>query len=66
MGALLGGLVGRVDLRLPWLLGAGVMAVAGLAAMRLLRRGAIERARAAVTGTEAGNPDEGAKPAALP
>ena len=47
LGAVLGGLVGRVDLRLPYLAGSVVVAGAALAAARLLRGGAIERARAA-------------------
>jgi MFS family permease len=65
VGAVLGGLVGRIDLRLPWLLGAAVMAVAGVVAARLLAGGAIERAKGAIGGVEAGNSDERAQPAAL-
>ena len=46
VGALVGGLLGRVDLRLPYLAGAAVLAVAWLLAAGLLRGGAIDRARA--------------------
>ena len=47
VGALAGGLVGRIDLRLPYLVGAVLVALTGVAAARLLRGGAIEAARAA-------------------
>ena len=46
VGALLGGLLGRVDLRLPYWAGAAVILLAGVPAATLLRGGAIERARA--------------------
>lgn len=46
VGALLGGVLGRVDLRLPYLAGAAVVALAWLLAAGLLRGGAIARARA--------------------
>lgn len=46
LGALLGGLLGRVDLRLPYVVGAVVLALAWVGTARLLRGGAMERARA--------------------
>jgi MFS family permease len=54
LGALLGGLLGRVDLRLPYLAGAAVLAVAWLLAAGLLRGGAIDRARAEAEAAYAG------------
>ena len=45
VGALLGGVLGRVDLRLPYLAGAVVIAVAWVLAATLLRGGTIARAR---------------------
>lgn len=48
VGALVGGLLGRVDLRLPYLAGAAAVALVWLYAARLVRGGAIDRARAAV------------------
>lgn len=48
IGALVGGLLGRVDLRLPYLAGAAVLVVVVLYAARLVGGGAIDRARAAV------------------
>ena len=55
VGALLGGLLGRVDLRLPYVAGAALLVLVWLQAARLLRGGAIDRARA-----------EAAEPAAAP
>ena len=55
VGALVGGLLGRVDLRLPYLAGAAVLVLVWLGAARLLSGGAIDRARA-----------EAAEPAATP
>lgn len=46
VGALVGGLLGRVDLRLPYLAGTAVLVLAWLGAARLLSGGAIDRARA--------------------
>lgn len=54
LGALAGGLVGRVDLRLPYVLGAAVMLLAAVHAARLLRGGAIEQARAEAAAALAG------------
>jgi MFS family permease len=48
VGALVGGLLGRVDLRLPYLAGAAAVVLVLLYAARLVRGGAIDRARAAV------------------
>ncbi|MFL6129735.1 MAG: MFS transporter [Mycobacteriales bacterium] len=45
VGALVGGLLGRVDLRLPYLAGAAVLVLVWLQAARLVRGGAIDRAR---------------------
>jgi hypothetical protein len=46
LGALLGGLLGRIDLRVPYVAAAVVFALATIAAAVLLRGGAIGRARA--------------------
>jgi MFS family permease len=55
VGALVGGLLGRVDLQLPYLAGAAVLVLVWVQAARLVRGGAIDRARA-----------EAAEPAAAP
>jgi MFS family permease len=52
VGALVGGLLGRVDLRLPYLAGAGVLVLVWVQAALLLRGGAIARARAAAEDAE--------------
>ena len=46
VGALAGGLLGRVDLRLPYLAGAAAVVLVWLRAARLVGGGAIDRARA--------------------
>jgi MFS family permease len=53
VGALAGGLLGRIDLRLPYWTGAALVLLAGLAAAVLLRGGALDRARAESTQEDA-------------
>ena len=52
LGALLGGLLGRVDLRLPYLAGAATVVLVWLGAARLLGGDAIDRARTAAEDAE--------------
>ena len=59
VAAVLGGLLGRVDLRLPYVIGAIVLAGALVAAAVQLRGDAIGRARAAVEPAEAGGRGSG-------
>jgi MFS family permease len=54
VGALVGGLLGRVDLRLPYLAGAATVVLVLLYAARLVSGGAIDRARAEVTAVATG------------
>jgi MFS family permease len=62
LGALVGGLLGRVDLRLPYLAGAGVLVLVWVQAAGLLRGDTIARARTAADDAVLPEPSRSGRP----